>query len=349
MKLSFRWYGKEDNVSLKEIRQIPGIKGIVTAVYDVEVGNVWPLSKIEKLCNQIEGHGLKLTAIESVPVHEDIKLGKKTRDKYIENYKETIKNSGKAGINVITYNFMPVFDWTRTDLYHKLTDGSRTLIYEEEKIEKMNPLLGDLDLPGWDASYGENELKTLLKEYQKITEEDLWNNLSYFLDKIIKTAEEVEVKMAIHPDDPPWTIFGIPRIITDMNSLERLVNIIDSPFNGLAICSGSLGANPENNIPEIIKKFGNINRIHFAHLRNIKITGEKSFEESAHLSKCGSLDMVDILKAFHEVNFEGPLRPDHGRMIWGETGKSGYGLYDRALGATYINGIWETLNKINWR
>jgi len=349
MKLSFRWYGKEDNVSLKEISQIPGIKGIVTAIYDVDVGNVWPLIKIKKLCNQIEGHGLKLTAIESVPVHEDIKLGKKTRDKYIENYKETIKNIGKAGVKVITYNFMPVFDWTRTDLYCKLTDGSRTLIYEEEKIEKMNPLLGDLDLPGWNTSYGESELKSLLKEYQKISKEDLWSNLNYFLEKIIKTAEEVEVKMAIHPDDPPWTIFGIPRIITDMNSLEKLVNTIDSPFNGLAICSGSLGANPENNIPEIIKKFGSINRIHFAHLRNIKITGEKSFEESAHLSKCGSLDMVDILKAFHEVNFEGPLRPDHGRMIWGETGKSGYGLYDRALGATYINGIWETLNKINWR
>ena len=346
MKLSFRWYGEEDDISLNKIKQIPGVEGIVTAIYDVEVGAPWSLSKIKRLKGMIEKHDLELTAIESVPVHEDIKIGRETRDEYIENFKTTIKNLGKAGINVLTYNFMPVFDWTRSDISYELPDGSKALIYEEEKVKKMDPLQGDLDLPGWDASYDDQELKSLLEEYQKVSEEDLWNNLRYFLKEIIKTAEEAEVRMAIHPDDPPWSIFGLPRIIKNKESLQKLVDIVDSPYNGLAICSGSLGADSDNNLPDVIKEFGDKNRIHFAHLRNIEYIGKKSFKEKAHPSSHGSLDMVEILKAYYETGFEGPLRPDHGRMIWGETGKPGYGLYDRALGAAYINGIWETLNKI---
>jgi mannonate dehydratase len=149
--------------------------------------------------------------------------------------------------------------------------------------------------------------------------------------------------MAIHPDDPPWSIFGLPRVVTGKENLRRLLKLVDSPANGLDLCSGSLGVDPENNIPEIIREFGD--RIHFAHVRNVKITGEESFEEAAHLSEKGSLDIYEIMKAYHDVGFEGPLRPDHGRMIWGETGKPGYGLYDRALGATYINGLWEAISK----
>ncbi|SHJ98683.1 mannonate dehydratase [Paramaledivibacter caminithermalis] len=345
MKMTFRWYGDNDKVTLEHIRQIPGMVGIVSAIYDIPVGEVWPLRKIIQLKEKIEAKGLTLEVIESVPVHEDIKLGLPTRDKYIDNYQETIRNLGKAGIPVVCYNFMPVFDWTRSALDYELKDGSNVLIYDEQTVLKMNPLSGDLELPGWDTSYKKGELEELLNKYQKISEEDLWNNLEYFLKAIIPVAEEANVKMAIHPDDPPWSIFGLPRIITSKENLIRFINLVDSPNNGLTLCSGSLGVNPQNDIPELIRFFGKKNKIHFAHVRNVKITGEKCFEEASHRSEDGSLDIYEIIKAYHEIGFNGPLRPDHGRMIWGETGRPGYGLYDRALGATYINGIWEAVEK----
>jgi mannonate dehydratase len=345
MKMTFRWYGDSDPVTLSHIRQIPGVTGIVSAIYDVPVGEVWPQEKIFALKNKVEAHGLTLEVIESVPVHEDIKLGLPTRDRYIANYQQTLRNLAQAGVGVVCYNFMPVFDWTRSDLNYKLPDGSTCLIYNEETVQKMNPLTGDLSLPGWDSSYTKDGLKALLEQYQNITEEDLWENLRYFLKHVIAVADEVGIKMAIHPDDPPWSIFGLPRIITNKENLERFINLVDSPNNGLTLCIGSLGVNPANDMPEIIRYFGKKGRIHFAHCRNIKITGEKCFEESAHRSEDGSLDMYEILKAFYESGFDGPMRPDHGRMIWGETGRPGYGLYDRALGAVYLNGIWEALRK----
>jgi len=240
---------------------------------------------------------------------------------------------------------MPVFDWMRSNLDFKLPDGSFALIYNEAEVRKMNPLVGELSLPGWDSSYTREGLKALLNQYQDISEEDLWSNLQYFLEKVIAVADEVGIKMAIHPDDPPWSIFGLPRIITNKENLERLIHLVDSPNNGITLCSGSLGVSPENDVPGMIRYFGGKGRIHFAHCRNIKITGERCFEESSHLSSDGSLDMVEIMKAYHDFGFNGPVRPDHGRMIWGETGKPGYGLYDRALGAVYLNGIWETLGK----
>ncbi len=344
MKMTFRWYGDDDPVTLKQIRQIPGMVGIVSAIYDIPVGETWDMEKIMELKNKIEAHGLTLEVIESVPVHEDIKLGLPTKDKYIENYKKTIENLGKAGIKVVCYNFMPVFDWTRSQLDYKLEDGSTALIYEKETVEKMNPLSGELDLPGWDTSYKKSELEDLLKKYNDLSEDGLWNNLEYFLKEIIPVAEKFDVKMAIHPDDPPWSIFGLPRIITSEENLERFLKLVDNKYNGLTLCSGSLGVSKDNDIPRLVRKFGK--RIHFAHMRNVKITEDKSFEEAAHPSMYGSLDMVEILKAYHEVGFDGPMRPDHGRMIWGETGKPGYGLYDRALGATYLYGIWETLEKM---
>lgn len=345
MKMTLRWFGDNDKVSLDYIRQIPGVTGIVSAIYNIPVGEEWPLGKIMELVNKIESKGLTLEVIESVPVHEDIKLGHPTRDQYIENYKQTLRNLAKAGVKVVCYNFMPVFDWTRSQLDYKLADGSTALIYDEETVQKMNPMHGDLELPGWDTSYEQDKLKTLLDQYHHVTEEDLWNNLHYFLKKVMETADEVGIKMAIHPDDPPWSIFGLPRIITNKENLERFINLVDTPNNGITLCTGSLGADPENNLPEMIRYFGEKGRIHFAHLRNIKITGEKSFQETAHLSQEGSIDMYEVLKAYHDISFTGPMRPDHGRMIWGETGRPGYGLYDRALGATYLNGIWEALQK----
>ncbi len=343
MKMTFRWYGESDPVTLEQIRQIPNIKGVVSAIYDIPVGEAWPYDRIMKLKQTVEDAGLALSVIESVPVHEDIKTGDGDRDRYIENYCITLRNLSKAGIDTVCYNFMPVFDWTRSELDHRLPDGSTALIYDEKTVAKMNPLGGDLSLPGWDASYTKEGMKALLEKYQTITEEDLWNNLKYFLDRVIKVAEEVHVKMAIHPDDPPWSIFGLPRIITKKENIERFLKLYDSPYNGLTLCSGSLGVLASNDIADMVYSF--CSRIHFAHIRNVKITGDKCFEEAGHLSSGGSLDMVKILKAYHDCGFCGYIRPDHGRMIWGEKGRPGYGLYDRALGAAYINGIWETLEK----
>ena len=343
MQMTFRWYGKDDPVTLEKIRQIPGVTGIVSAIYDVPVGEAWSLEKILELKKEIEDKGLTLSVIESVPVHEDIKMGCGDRDRYIENYCTTLRNLAKAGIDCVCYNFMPVFDWTRSDLAYELPDGSNALIYDNETVLKMNPLSGDLSLPGWDSSYTKDGMRSLLEAYSKITEEDLWNNLKYFLDRVIKVAEEVKVKMAIHPDDPPWSIFGLPRIITNKKNIERFLKLYDSKYNGLTLCSGSLGADPNNDIPDMVRSF--CDRIHFAHIRNIKITGERCFEESAHKTEAGSLDIFGIVKAYHDCGFDGYIRPDHGRMIWGETGRPGYGLYDRALGAVYINGIWEALEK----
>lgn len=347
MKMTFRWYGDDDKVTLDQIKQIPGMTGIVSAIYDVPVGEVWPMKKITALKEKIEAHGLEFSVIESVPVHEDIKLGLPSRDKYIDNYCKTLRNLAKAGIEVVCYNFMPVFDWTRSELAHELPDGSNALIYKHETVLKMDPVKGELSLPGWDSSYTKEGMKELLEQYKSITEEDLWNNLRYFLQHVIAVADEVAIKMAIHQDDPPWSIFGLPRIIKNKEDLEKLISLVDSPNNGITLCSGSLGVDPNNNVPELIRYFGKKGRIHFGHCRNVKITGEKCFEEASHRSEDGSLDMFEIMKAYHDIGFDGPIRPDHGRMIWGETGRPGYGLYDRALGATYLNGIWEALEKTN--
>jgi len=341
MKMSFRWYGLDDKVTLEHIRQIPDVKAIVTAIYDVPVGEVWSEESITSLKETVENAGLAFDVIESVPVHEDIKLGKPTREKYIENYKENIRRLGKAGVKVICYNFMPVFDWTRTQLDKELPDGSTTLVYYMEHLKKMDPLTGELSLPGWDSSYKKEDLQALFDEYAKVAEEDLWENLRYFLSEIIPVAEEANVKMAIHPDDPPYPIFGLPRIITCEANLDRFLKLYDSEYNGLTFCSGSLGCAASNDIPAMVDKYSKLKRIHFLHLRNVKNFDDGSFEESAHLSKCGSLDMAKIIKTLKRNGFNGYIRPDHGRMIWGETGRAGYGLYDRALGAAYINGLWE--------
>lgn len=343
MKMTFRWYGKDDPVTLEKIKQIPGVTGIVTAIYDIPVGQAWSYERIMQLKQEVEDAGFELSVIESVPVHEDIKMGCGKRDEYIANYCTTLRNLAKAGIDCVCYNFMPVFDWTRSDLAHPLPDGSNALIYDSTTVEKMDPLTGELSLPGWDSSYTKDGMKALLEAYKNISEEDLWNNLSYFLSNVIKVAEEVKVKMAIHPDDPPWSIFGLPRIITNKANLERFLKLYDSKYNGLTLCTGSLGVSPDNDIIDMIHSFAD--RIHFAHIRNIKITGDRCFEEAGHKTECGSLDICGIVKAYCDEGWDGYVRPDHGRMIWGETGRPGYGLYDRALGAVYINGLWEAFDR----
>ncbi len=346
VKMSFRWYGDADPVSLQYIRQIPGVTQIVSAVYDEPVGDVWPLAKIEALKARIEAAGLRFEVVESVPVHEDIKLGKPSRDRLIANYQQTLRHLAAAGIRVVCYNFMPVFDWTRTELAKTLEDGSTCLAFSTAEVERIDPAEG-ISLPGWDSSYQPGQLQALLAEYREIDEARLWANLEYFLKAIVPVAAECGIRMAIHPDDPPRPIFGLPRIVKNRDDLARILKAVDHPANGLTLCSGSLGAGPQNDVEALVREFGAMGRIHFAHIRNVKITPEGDFEESAHLSSCGSLDIAAIVKAYHDTGFTGYVRPDHGRMIWGETGKPGYGLYDRALGAVYLNGLWEALQKFD--
>lgn len=344
MKMTFRWFGESDPVKLEYIRQIPGIYGIVSAIYDVPVGEVWPMEKLQSLRKRIEDAGLKFEVVESVPVHEDIKLGKSTRVRLIASFQQNIRNCAAAGVKVICYNFMPVFDWTRTEMAKQLPDGSFTLAFDAQAVARIDPEKG-ISLPGWDASYKPAELKSLLDAYKSVSEKILWGNLEYFLKAIVPVAEEAGIKMAMHPDDPPRPIFGLPRIVKNRDDLARLVKIVDSPANGLTLCAGSLGADPCNNIDALVREFGAMGRIHFGHLRNVKVEPDGSFYESAHRSSDGSLDIAAIVKAYYDVGFDGYVRPDHGRMIWGETGKPGYGLYDRALGAAYLNGLWEAFSK----
>ena len=344
MKMSFRWYGDTDPVKLEYIRQIPGIHSIVSAIYDVPVGEVWPVEKLQALKARIESVGLKFDVVESIPVHEDIKQGKPTRDRLIANFQQNIRNCAAVGVKVICYNFMPVFDWTRTSVGTVLPDGSTTLSFDASQVQEIDPEQG-ISLPGWDASYKPEELKKILAEYKDIGEEQLWANLEYFLKKMIPVAEEAGVRMGMHPDDPPRPIFGLPRIVKNRDDLMRLVKMVDSPANGITLCSGSLGADLCNNIESLVHEFGGMGRIPFGHLRNVAVEEDGTFYESAHLSCEGSLDMAKILKAYHDVDFDGYVRPDHGRMIWGETGKPGYGLYDRALGVVYLNGLWEAITK----
>ena len=262
----------------------------------------------------------------------------------IANFEQNIRNCAAVGIKVICYNFMPVFDWTRTEMAMELPDGSFTLAFDAAAVAMIDPEKG-IALPGWDASYKPEELRSLLAEYRSVDEEALWRNLEYFLRKIIPVAEAAGVRMAMHPDDPPRPIFGLPRIVKNHDDLLRLTGIVDSPANGITLCSGSLGADLCNDVPSLVRTFGGMGRIHFGHVRNVAVQPDGTFYESAHLSCEGSLDLAEIVKAYHDIGFEGYLRPDHGRMIWGETGKPGYGLYDRALGAVYINGLWEAVSK----
>lgn len=343
MLMTFRWYGDDDPVTLANIRQIPVVKGIVSAIYDIPAGEVWQLERLLELRRQVEAGGLKLSVIESIPVHEDIKLGKPSATKLIDNYCESVHNMGKAGIPTLCYNFMPVFDWTRSNMALQLEDGSNALGYDDDEVLKMDLSGGTKGLPGWSAGYSAVELRYLLDSYKELTDEDMWRNLTDFLKKVVPVAEEAGVRMGIHPDDPPWSIFGLPRIIRDEAALDRMLEIYDSPANGLTLCTGSLGASSGNDMVAFMSKYAQMDRISFAHVRNLNITGKGKFHETGHNTASGSIDIYGIMKALRKANFSGPLRPDHGRMIWGETGKPGYGLYDRALGAMYLAGLWEGL------
>ncbi|MGN1002954.1 MAG: mannonate dehydratase [Oscillospiraceae bacterium] len=345
MKLSFRWYGESDPVSLAYISQIPGMRSVVSAVYDVPPGQVWPRESLSRIKAQCQAHGLIFDVVESIPVHEDIKLGRGDVETLLEVYRENIRRCAEYGVRCVTYNFMPVFDWTRTQLDKMAPDGSTSLVLYWDQLRDLDPLKDDIHLPGWDASYTQAQVRELIAAYGQLGEEGLWKNLERFLRAVIPVAEACGVRMAIHPDDPPYPIFGLPRIITCEENLDRFLRLVDSPANSLCLCTGSLGCARSNDVPAMVRKYAAMDRIAFMHIRNVQNLPDGSFEERGHLSSCGSLDMYEIVKALADCGYEGYVRPDHGRMIWGETGKPGYGLFDRALGAAYLNGLFEACEK----
>ncbi len=352
MEMTFRWYGTGfDTVTLKQIRQIPGVKGVITTLYDTAPGELWPRERIHALKEEVEAAGLKISGIESVNIHDAIKTGAPEREEYIDNYIETLRNLGEEGIRMVCYNFMPVFDWTRTELARVRPDGSTVLAYTQEAVDSIDPekmfesIAGDTNgavMPGWEPERMAR-VKELFEMYKDIDDEKLFANLKYFLERIMPVCNEYDIKMAIHPDDPAWSVFGLPRIIINKKNILRMMEMVDDPHNGVTFCSGSYGTNLENDLPDMIRSLKG--RIHFAHVRNLKFHSPTNFEESAHLSSDGSFDMYEIMKALYDIGFDGPIRPDHGRMIWDEKAMPGYGLYDRALGAAYLNGLWEAIEK----
>lgn len=345
MKLILRWYKKEAGIPLEHIRQIPGVEGVCTSIDDLPVGEPWPVEAVNAIKKEVNSAGLQFSVVESVPVHESIKAGRPDRDFYISNYCTTLRNLASAGIEVVCFNFMPLFDWFRTDLNLLMADGSTTLAYDADKEAVIEPGMEIVSLPGWANCCQELSSTELLDYYRTLDTATYWDNLRYFLEGLVDVLDETGIKIALHPDDPPWPIFNLPRIAGRSVDLERYLTLVESPQVGLAFCTGSLGAEPANDLPVMAREYGSRGKIFFAHIRNIKHTGQHSFEEVAHADQEGSLDIPLILKALHETGYRGYIRPDHGRTIWGEDCEPGYGLYDRALGAAYISGIWTALNQ----
>ena len=356
MEMTLRWYGsKFDTVTLKQIRQIPGVKGVITTLYDTEPGEVWSRERIRAMKDEVAAAGLEIAGIESVNIHDAIKTGAPERDQYIANYIETLENLGQEDIHLVCYNFMPVFDWTRTELARMREDGSTVLAYTQEAVDALDPekmfesIAGDMNgtiMPGWEPERMA-KLDELFAAYKPVTKEVLWDNLKYFLEAIMPTCKECDIKMAIHMDDPPWDIFGLPRLLVDAESVDHFLSMVDDPYNCLTLCSGSLNANPNNDVAAIVRK--HCDRIAFAHIRNVKHFENGDFSEASHRDCDGDTRILDILKAYHDCGFEGYIRPDHGRHLWDEgpgNVRPGYGLYDRALGIMYMLGVWDMLDKL---
>ena len=347
MRMTLRWYGPGfDSVTLEQIKQIPGVTGVITTLYDVPAGDEWTYDRVKGLKDIVEAAGLKIEGIESINIHDSIKIGTPDRDKYIDNYIKSLEAVGKNDIHMVCYNFMPVFDWTRTDLAKMRPDGSTVLAYDQKVVDTIDPQTffnqttdnsNGFVMPGWEPERLAHVHK-LFDAYKDVTSDKLFDNLVYFLNAIGPVCEKYDIKMAIHPDDPAWPVFNLPRIITGKEAILKMLKAVDKPYNGITLCMGSLGTNLNNDIPDIIRSCKG--RVHFAHIRNLHHFAPGVFEEAAHLSSDGSFDMYEAVKALHDIGFDGPARPDHGRTIWGEKCMPGYGLYDRALGAMYIQGLW---------
>lgn len=352
MQMGFRWYGLgNDSVTLSHIKQIPGVTSIVWALHDMPAGLVWPVERIAQIQEEFKPYGFNMDVVESVNVHEDIKLGLPSRDQYIENYIQSIRNLSKFGVRVICYNFMPIFDWTRTSLFQPMPDGSTALFFEAAKVNGVSPekLIetvlqgsGQYTMPGWEPERLAH-IKESFKAYEGFTEDRLRDNFKYFLEAICPVAEECGITMGVHPDDPPWSIFGIPRIVNNAENIRKILAMVPSRANGLTFCTGSLGADPQNDIVAMVNEF--VDRIPFIHIRNVKIFDNGDFIESSHRAQDGNVPIDLVVKTLSDHNFKGCIRPDHGRHIWDEKCRPGYGLYDRALGIMYLWGVWDILQR----
>ena len=369
MHMGFRWYGEgNDTISLDDIRQIPGVETIVWSLHRKQAGEVWQPGEIEEAMATITGLSARDRAagitktfnadvVESVNVHESIKTGSTvlgmSRDQAIDAYIETVANLGKAGVRVVTYNFMPVFDWLRTEMFHPCPDGSTALYYNQHQVDQLSPQgiidetlkgAGTLTVPGWEPERLAH-LPELMEAYQGMDHELMYANYKYFLDAVIPTCERYDVRLAVHPDDPAFDLFGWPRVVSSKEGIQRVLDLNPSPYNGLCLCLGSFSSRRGNDAVDAVRTF--MDRIHFSHVRNIRFTDEEgSFFEVGHRASEGDVDTVGIMQAYAEADYQGYIRPDHGRHLWSENTEAGrprpgYGLYDRAMGIQYLLGVWD--------
>ena len=383
MQQTMRWYGPNDKVSLADIRQA-GCSGVVTALHQIPVGDSWPTNAILERKKLIEAAGMSWTVVESLPVHEDIKKQTGQYKLYIENYKTSLQNLASCGLQVITYNFMPVLDWLRTDINYPMPDGSKALYFERaafiafdiyllkrpgaakdysaeevakatHRFSKMNAaekqklfanlLLG---LPGSDESFTVDTVLQAIKEYAGITTHQLKQHLYYFLQQVVPVAKACGIKLAIHPDDPPYQVLGLPRIVSTAQDVTDLLQAIPSPSNGLCFCTGSFGASAENDLVKMLQQFSK--HIHFLHLRSTKRDEEGNFFEADHLG--GDADMFKIIKEvltmMQQRNIPLPMRPDHGHQMLNDLNINtypGYTAIGRLKGLAELRGVEYALSR----
>lgn len=343
IEFTFRWWGPQDPVPLAAFGQVPNVDTVVTSLGEVPVGEPWSAAAIAERQDLCAAAGLEWTVVESVGVHEAIKLAAPERDRYIDAYAVTLERLGAAGVRTVCYNFMPVFDWMRTDFDYRLPDGSRVTSYSQSDLDAIDLSRGLPRLPAWPQAYTAAELGALFERYAGVSDEEFLARYRYFVERVVPVAEGAGVRLAVHPDDPPWRLFGLPRIAKTAADLAALLACSDSPAHGLTFCTGSLGARGDADLPAMARRFAG--RTHFVHLRNVRRRGPRDFHEVDHTRGAGDVDLVEVMAALLEGGFAGPLRPDHGRMIWGEEGVPGYGLYDRSLGLMYLQGVHDALTR----
>lgn len=385
MEITWRWFGKNDKITLGMLRQI-GVEGIVTALHEVPNGEIWSLEAIQDLKSFIESHGLRWSVVESLPVSEAIKYAGPERDELIEKYKVSLANLGKAGVRTVCYNFMPVIDWIRTDLYHPWPDGSSSLYFDMARFAYFDIMI--LKREGAEADYPEDILakvkeldkvitedekfdlidsiivktqgfvngniregdidpvgifRGLLKQYDGITRDQLRENMRYFLAAIMPVCEEYGINMCVHPDDPPFPVLGLPRIVTCAEDIEWFLNAVDNPHNGLTFCAGSLSAGAHNDVVAMASRFAS--RTHFVHLRSCNILPDGNFIEASHLEGRGHL--VELVKIFQKQKADLPMRVDHGRAMLGDEDMGynpGYSFHGRMLAVGQVQGIMAAVD-----